>query len=161
MTPGELAQALTIRRMRERKAETALRRAQAVVAQCRAARDGAVQRLEQFDQDLEARLNAFYERSSTGIDPNRIRGMRAFHSDQRLQRGVFIEAIGQADQVVANAERLLDDARARWQRASNAAENLQDFSGKEKHRLAREASRRDEMDVDEMVVGLGTRQRQE
>lgn len=161
MTPKELSQALQVRRLRERKAEKALRKAQAVVVQARAARDGAVGKLAAFDHDLESRVAAFFDRGSLGIDPGRIEGMKTFHADQMLLRTGFVDAIGQAEQIVASAEQFLAQTRSSWQRANNAAENLQDFSQDENRRHQRELSRRAEMDVDELAVGQTARRKQE
>ncbi len=151
MTPKQLSEVLMVRRRREERALSELREAQAIEAQAREGVGAAWGALNRFDAALQARLNAFSERTKIGTSPAAIQAMSAFHSDQLALRPAFFDAIAMAERAVAMAEEHVAEMRRKWMAASQAAENLQDLTKVETLKVLRRAERRQEQESDEVA----------
>lgn len=149
MTPSEMAQALRIRRLREKRAAEVLHQARALEQQASNEIAYAESALVAFDENLKRQMQAFMDRASEGINPGAIENMRGFHADQLAQREGFLIAIDQAYVVLEGAQAAANEARIFWQRKSQAAENLQDLQKISTQDAARESALRAEMDMDE------------
>ncbi len=149
MTPKQLSEVLRVRRRREEKALSELRGAQAAEAQANESLNAAWGALHDFDAALQARLDAFAERTRIGTNPDAIQAMRGFHTDQLALRPSFYDAIALAEQAVEMASQHVSEMRAKWMLASQAAENLQDLAKVETLKALRRADRRQEQDSDE------------
>jgi len=156
MTPSQLAEALRVRRRREERALAALQRARHMQAQAEGQLAQATGALAAFDARIEASLRAFEERARIGIDPNRIMGMRAFHADQMQVRETFHEPIALARTAVGMAADAVAEARLHWQKASQAAENLQELNTTMARSAMRDLERRQEQDRDEIAASRAT-----
>lgn len=156
MTPSQLADALRVRRRREERALAAFNRARQMQAQVEQQLAVATGALATFDARMEASLSGFEERARTGIDPNRIMGMRAFHADQMKIRESFHEPIALAQGALALAVDAVAEARHHWQKASQAAENLQELSKTMARSAMRDLERRQEQDLDEIAASRAT-----
>ncbi len=156
MNPSQLAEALRVRRRREERALAALQRARQMQAQAEGKLAEATGALAAFDARMEANLRAFEERARTGIDPNRIMGMRAFHADQLQVREAFHDPIALAQGAVAMAMDAVNEARLHWQKASQAAENLQEMRKTMARSAMRALERRQEQDRDEIAAARVT-----
>lgn len=156
MNASQLAEALRVRRRREERALAAFNRAQQVQAEAEGKLAQATGALAAFDRRMQESLRAFEERARIGIDPNRIMGMRAFHGDQLKIRESFHEPITLAQNAVAAAMEATAVARHNWQKASQAAENLQEMSTTMARSAMRDLERRQEQDLDEIAAARAT-----
>jgi|GEM_PF-3978599 len=161
MTPGQLAEALRVRRRREERALAEVHKAQAMHAQALAGHAQAVDALVQFDARLDATIRSFEARARIGINPHSITNMRAFHADQLQARGAYHEPIAVAEGAVALAEDAVEQARILWRQASQAAENLQDLGKSMARDAARDVERRQEQDRDEIAATRSMRMMRE
>ena len=157
MTPQELSQALRIRRLREERAERALAAARNTRDQAAGVVSQAKGKLVAFDHKLESSLRAFEERTSKGVNPAAIEQMKGFHADQLKLREDYVGAIANAQVELARTQAQMDETRAHWQRAFNAAENLQGLSDKSELDAKREDDRRAESEIDEIFGSLANR----
>lgn len=156
MNPRQLAEALRVRRRREERALAAFTRARQMQAQVEEQLALATGALAAFDARMNESLRGFEERARTGLDPNRIMGMRAFHADQLKIRETFHEPIALAQGALALAVDAVTDARHHWQKASQAAENLQELSTTMARSAMRDLDRRQEQDRDEIAASRAT-----
>ncbi len=157
MTPAQLAEALRVRRRREERALATLQQARAVETQAAAALAEARGALSAFDARLEAGLDAFRKRARMGVTPQGLTGMRAFHSDQLKAREGFQEPIAMAEGALALAQDRVAEARFLWQRATQAAGNLQEMGDGMTRAAARDRERRQEQDRDELAATRAAR----
>ncbi len=157
MTPKQLNEALRVRQRREEKALAEMQRAIAMRTQAEAGLAAANGALVAYDAQTEASMNAFFERSKVGINPDSMTGMRAFHADRLQAREGFFDPIAMAEQAVTLAIQAETNARALWRQASQAAENLQELNTKMKHQAMRGLERRQEQDQDEIAATRAAR----
>ena len=157
MTPAQLADALRVRRRREDRALAALQQARAVQAEAEARREQAVGALVAFDARVETSMRAFEERARSGLNADRVVGMRAYHADRMQERQAFMEPIALAERAVLMAAEAVTQARHRWLKASQAAGNLQEMTAETTNRLLRELERYQEQDSDEMAAARAGR----
>ena len=157
MTPAQIKQALNIRMLRADKAERALRSVRMAESQAVMAVQAIEAQLADFDASFEARLEAFYAKTASGMHPDSLHSARSFHSDLAGQRAGIDALLPEAWQVVEGARQQVQEARAVWTLASRAADNLKDLHAQVVMKRLREQERLAEQDADELSVSRAYR----
>ncbi len=157
MTPSQIKQALNIRVLRADKAERVLNHARALEVQAINTLHNAQWQLENFDTSYEQRIEAFFERTSTGLSPDSLHSTRTFHADLAAERDGIVNMIGNAQQNVTGAGQYVSEKRTEWAAASRAADNLRELYDKKISAAKREQERREEMDADELSIARAYR----
>jgi flagellar biosynthesis chaperone FliJ len=152
MTPAQIKQALNVRMLRADKAERALTLARATESQALGALNAGQAQLDAFDASYEARIAAFFEKTSQGVTPESLHSARTFHADLGIERGGIENIIAQAEQVVALAQENVAQMRSVWAAASRAADNLGELYAKAVSDAARNEERLAEGEADEMSL---------
>ena len=157
MTPSQIKQALNVRTLRVDQAERAYTLARATEDEAQRALNMAHGRLQDFDASFDARIAAFFEKTSEGLAPDSLHSATAFHGDLAKERDGIVNVIGQAEHAVSLAAQLVVEKRTVWAAASRAADNIRQLYEKAVSDARRSQERREEMDADELSLARAFR----